>query len=118
MCCFLGLDPAGPLWGSRSDRIRPSDAVYVEAIHTDGGLNGLGVGTDVANADFYPNGGTNQPGCLTGVCDHNRAWEFFAASVTYNHLLSNECTSNTQITTNSCRGSPTPMGNDDIRKTR
>ncbi|KAJ8718522.1 hypothetical protein PYW08_002759 [Mythimna loreyi] len=113
------LDPAGPLWNYSSNRVRPSDGVYVEAIHTDGGytVGGLGIGTNVADADFYPNGGISQPGCLTNLCNHNRAWEFFAATVTYNHLVGRRCTTSTQITWNTCRGAELRMGNDDLRKT-
>ncbi|KAM3965566.1 pancreatic lipase-related protein 2-like [Aphomia sociella] len=111
-----GLDPAGPLWNYNSNRINVNDAVYVEGIHTDGGLTGLGIGSEIGNVDFFPNGGNSQPGCLTGICDHNRAWELFAATVTYNHLIGNECSSNFQITWNSCRGQEFPMGNDDLRK--
>ncbi|KAJ8714594.1 hypothetical protein PYW07_002819 [Mythimna separata] len=113
-----GLDPAGPLWNYNTNRIRASDGVYVEAIHTDGGytVGGLGIGSNVANADFYPNGGISQPGCLTNLCNHNRAWEFFAATVTYNHMVGRRCTTSTQITLNTCRGAELRMGNDDLRK--
>lgn len=110
-----GLDPAGPLWNYNSDRLSAADAVYVEAIHTDGGI--LGLGNEVGHADFFPNGGVNQPGCLTGICDHNQAWRFFASTVTHNHLIANKCENSWQVTWNSCRGDvQLPMGNDDIRK--
>ncbi|XP_028161551.1 pancreatic lipase-related protein 2-like [Ostrinia furnacalis] len=114
---ITGLDPAGPLWNYNSKRINENDGIYVEAIHTDGGLNGLGIGSAVANADFFPNGGTNQPGCLTGICDHNRAWELFAATVTHNHLIGMQCSNNLQITLNTCRGDTLYMGNDNLKKT-
>ncbi|CAD0202238.1 unnamed protein product [Chrysodeixis includens] len=115
---ITGLDPAGPLWNLNSNSLGPNDAVYVEAIHTDGGytVGGLGIGADVANADFYVNGGTSQPGCLTNVCNHNRAWKYFAASVTYDHLVGNECASSWQITWNSCKGPYLHMGNADLKK--
>ncbi|XP_075979737.1 pancreatic triacylglycerol lipase-like [Anticarsia gemmatalis] len=114
-----GLDPAGPLWNVNRNRLQPTDAVYVEAIHTDGGytVGGLGIGSNVANADFYPNGGISQPGCLTNLCNHNRAWELFAATVTYNRLIGQLCTNNLQITWDNCRGRSLHMGNDDLRKT-
>ncbi|KOB76966.1 Neutral lipase [Operophtera brumata] len=113
-----GLDPAGPLWNYNRDRLNENDGVYVEAIHTDGGytVGGLGIGTVVANADFFPNGGISQPACLTNICNHNRAWELFAATVSYNHLIGNLCTSNLQITFNNCRGEALHMGNDNLRK--
>ncbi|KAH9633543.1 hypothetical protein HF086_013220 [Spodoptera exigua] len=112
------LDPAGPLWDYNRNRVNPNDGIYVEAIHTDGGytIGGLGIGTNVANADFYPNGGISQPGCITNLCNHNRAWELFAATVTYNHLVGRQCATQTQLTLNNCRGSQLRMGNDDLRK--
>ncbi|XP_061719965.1 pancreatic triacylglycerol lipase-like [Cydia pomonella] len=114
-----GLDPAGPLWNLSRDRLQPTDGGYVEAIHTDGGytVGGLGIGSAIADADFFPNGGISQPGCLTNICNHNRAWELFAATVTYNHLVGQQCTTNLQITWNTCRGTRFNMGNDDLRKT-
>ncbi|XP_075979755.1 pancreatic triacylglycerol lipase-like [Anticarsia gemmatalis] len=113
-----GLDPAGPLWNFNRNRLGPNDAVYVEAIHTDGGytVGGLGIGSNIANADFHPNGGISQPGCLTNICNHNRAWELFAATVTYNHLIARECSNGIQVSLNTCRGRVFHMGNDDLRK--
>ncbi|CAH0687765.1 unnamed protein product [Spodoptera exigua] len=111
------LDPAGPLWNYNSNRVNPNDGVYVEAIHTDGGsVGGLGIGSNVANADFYPNGGNSQPGCYTNLCNHNRAWELFAATVTYNHLVGRLCTTQSQLTWNTCRGAELRMGNDILTK--
>ncbi|XP_046966598.1 pancreatic triacylglycerol lipase-like [Vanessa cardui] len=113
---ITGLDPAGPLWHLNSNRIRASDAVYVEAIHTDGGPVGLGIGKAVADADFFPNGGVIQPGCLTNFCNHDRAWLLFASSVTYNHFLGRKCSNMLQVSLNNCRGEILHMGNDDLTK--
>ncbi|KAJ8714589.1 hypothetical protein PYW07_002814 [Mythimna separata] len=112
------LDPAGPLWNLNSDRVNPNDGRYVEAIHTDGGytVGGLGIGSDVANADFYVNGGISQPGCLTNICNHNNAWRYFAATVTYNHIVGSECSSSWQITWNNCNGVQLNMGNNNLNK--
>lgn len=106
------------MWNYNSNRVNPTDGVYVEAIHTDGGytIGGLGIGSAVARADFFPNGGISQPACLTNICNHNRAWELFAATVTYNHLVGVGCSSNLQITWDTCRGARFNMGNDDLRK--
>lgn len=44
----------------------PGDAEFVEVIHTNGGslwTGDLGVDKPVGHVDYYPNGGTNHPGC-------------------------------------------------------
>lgn len=110
------MDPAGPLWTANSNRLRRTDGVYVEAIHTDGGYMGLGIGSAVANADFFPNGGNSQPGCYTSLCNHNRAWELFASTVTNNHLVGRQCSNMREVSNNSCRGSSLNMGNDNLNK--
>lgn len=111
-----GLDPAGPLWNYNRDRVRSSDGVYVEGIHTDGGTAGLGIGAAVGDVDFFPNGGRSQPGCATTLCNHNRAWEFFAATVTRNHLVGRQCSSMREVDRDNCRGANFPMGNADLNK--
>ncbi|XP_060601206.1 pancreatic triacylglycerol lipase-like [Ruditapes philippinarum] len=72
---ITGLDPAGPLFEKQDIRVRldPSDAMFVDAIHTDGdSLLELGFGLEkpIAHADFYPNGGEKQPGCVHEVGKH------------------------------------------------
>lgn len=64
---MTGLDPAGPLFEFTEPpvRIDKSDATFVDILHTNGGIdNGfLGMNRAVGHADFYPNGGRQQPGC-------------------------------------------------------
>lgn len=70
---YSGLDPAFPLFdqGSPHRRLSPSDAKFVDIIHTDGGL--LGNPHAIGHADFYPNGGTPlQPGCVEQEIANNR----------------------------------------------
>lgn len=66
---ITALDPAGPLFRSFSwDAIAPTDAGFVDIIHT--GIGSLGEITARGTVDFYPNRGFNpQPGCrrLDGV---------------------------------------------------
>lgn len=62
---YSGLDPASPDFnhGNMSARLDPSDAQFVDVIHSDIGLGGLGLARPCGHVDFYPNGGDNQPGC-------------------------------------------------------
>ncbi|XP_026751884.1 inactive pancreatic lipase-related protein 1-like [Galleria mellonella] len=97
---ITALDPS-----KSSYRLQKTDAIYVEVIHTDGnGLFSNGLGTQLGDLDFFPNGGNSQPGCLSNSCDHNRAWQFFAASQRLNTFLAHCCNSMTQMKYNSCRG--------------
>ncbi|XP_046609154.1 phospholipase A1 VesT1.02-like [Neodiprion virginianus] len=80
----IGLDPALPLFNSAGagSRIHQTDADHVQIIHTNGGL--LGIMDAIGDTDFYPNGGSSQPGCgldLVGSCAHSRAYYFFAESI-------------------------------------
>ncbi|XP_026331318.1 hepatic triacylglycerol lipase-like [Hyposmocoma kahamanoa] len=111
-----GLDPSGPLWNYNNERLNADDGVYVEAIHTDGGV--LGIGLPIVQVDFFPNGGFYQPGCLvTTRCNHDRAWELFAVSVTHGHLFGRRCLTMLQVTTDLCTSDTLQLGNDNLRKT-
>lgn len=59
-----GLDPAGPFFSYTDPAVRldPGDAKNVDVIHTDAGL--LGTSQNVGHIDFFPNGGSRQPGCF------------------------------------------------------
>lgn len=68
--------------------ISSEDAKFVDVIHTDGGVYGTLERT--GTTDFFPNGGLMMSGCtilanvvghLSGICNHNRAVDYFAESV-------------------------------------
>ncbi|KAL3869621.1 hypothetical protein ACJMK2_042286 [Sinanodonta woodiana] len=67
---ITGLDPAGPLFeGTYSEvRLDPSDADFVDVIHTD--KTGFGIKQSTGHVDFYPNGGENQPGCKASMAEY------------------------------------------------
>ena len=92
---ITGLDPAGPSFEDEDIRVRldPSDANFVDVIHTDAeNLLKLGFGTDkpMGHADFYPNGGADQPGCTDAILKHLLAlldsFDAAKASVACNHV--------------------------------
>jgi len=83
---IYGMDPAGPLFykSSLDERLDPTDAKYVEVLHTAGYK--LGYDKPLGHADFYFNGGRSQPGCtiidVLGNCAHMRSAYYFAESIT------------------------------------
>ncbi|XP_012531824.1 pancreatic triacylglycerol lipase [Monomorium pharaonis] len=78
----IGLDPAWPGFSAAGpgSRISSGDAMYVEIIHTNGGV--LGFLHAIGDADFYPNGGEKQLGCRVDACSHARSFRFYAESIT------------------------------------
>ncbi|XP_055545187.1 lipase member H-like isoform X2 [Wyeomyia smithii] len=60
---IIALDPALPLFSLNDveNRVDIDDAALVQVIHTNGGF--LGFMDPLGMADFYPNGGSTQPGC-------------------------------------------------------
>ncbi|XP_063621083.1 pancreatic triacylglycerol lipase-like isoform X1 [Cydia splendana] len=80
-----GLDPARPLFEDPKKpstlTLDPSDAVFVDVIHTCSGA--LGVKESSGHADFYPNSGESpQPGCdIPEICSHARAHVYFSESI-------------------------------------
>ena len=91
---IIGLDPAGPLFsvGNPGNRIDAGDARYVECLHTNGGLLGLGIGAHIGHADFFPNGGSGQRGCWTNTCSHLRAVTYYIESIQRHDFHSIRCT--------------------------
>ncbi|XP_077550945.1 lipase member I-like [Haemaphysalis longicornis] len=82
---ITGLDPAGPLFSGSGLELGKGDADFVDIIHSNaGGLGSLqlGIDTPTGDVDFFPNGGSWQPGCRIPVgCSHTRAAYLFIASL-------------------------------------
>uniref|UniRef100_A0A1A9VIC5 Lipase domain-containing protein n=1 Tax=Glossina austeni TaxID=7395 RepID=A0A1A9VIC5_GLOAU len=82
----LGLDPAMPLFitASAAHKLDPSDAAYVDVIHTNAIVQGKL--ERCGHADFYMNGGIMQPGCYNSTmnafaCSHQRAPAYYLESI-------------------------------------
>jgi len=106
---ITALDPAAPWFEQTKEehRISKEDANFVDVIHTNSGLliqGGLSFRQNMGHIDFYPNGGSHQPGCtelcmgdfcipgnsngislldwLKGGCSHARSHQFYVESIT------------------------------------
>lgn len=101
---IMSLDPAGPLFSldNPNERVAATDGVYVEVIHTNGG--GIGFREPIGQADFFPNFGAQQPGCisdLTGTCSHVRSVHLHAESIG-TVFTGHECSSFAEIDIGQC----------------
>ncbi|XP_050089766.1 pancreatic lipase-related protein 2-like [Anopheles aquasalis] len=108
----IALDPAGPLFllGKPQERVDSTDAQYVEVIHTNTGR--LGHADALGQADFYPNGGHEQPGCVESQCSHRRAIVYLKQSLESPTplYLGRGCESN--VIDETCDGAIAVMGGD------
>ncbi|KAH3698226.1 hypothetical protein DPMN_085745 [Dreissena polymorpha] len=134
---ITGLDPAGPQFEKKDPKVRldPTDALFVDAIHTDGdSLIQLGFGLEqpVGHVDYFPNGGENQPGCfkelgqhlfniITGgiealadgvACSHMRVLDLFTESINSNcHFRAHPCSSRSDFQAGRCNTCGTGCAN-------
>ncbi|XP_043911897.1 inactive pancreatic lipase-related protein 1-like [Protopterus annectens] len=93
-----GLDPAEPYFQGTPIEVRldPTDANFVDAIHTDAApmipYLGFGMSQAVGHIDFYANGGYQMPGCdrnaISQIVDIDGIWEGTRDFVACNHLRS------------------------------
>lgn len=102
---IIGLDPASPLFtvSNTDGRVDTTDSQFVHIIHTSGGF--LGFKSSIGHADYFPNGGSSQPGCgidLVGSCAHSRAYQFFADSLNNGQFVSRQCDSYSDLNKESC----------------
>ncbi|XP_026669191.1 pancreatic triacylglycerol lipase-like [Ceratina calcarata] len=105
----VALDPALPNFYSsgQGTRVSKGDANYVQVIHTNAG--GLGYKSSIGDADYFPNGGTKQNGCINvdgGACSHSRSYFYYAESIdskvgfagrncdNYDNYLNGKCKTN------------------------
>lgn len=85
---ITGLDPTIFFYAgtNNSKDLDPSDASFVDVLHTGAGI--LGQWHSSGHADFYVNGGTSQPGCASSTifqtlaCDHTKVTPYFIESIT------------------------------------
>ncbi|KAK9869102.1 hypothetical protein WA026_017340 [Henosepilachna vigintioctopunctata] len=120
---IIALDPAGPLFWLRPDakRLNKNDAEVVEVIHTDGGT--LGMFDPCGTIDFYPNGGSNQPGCLRVYpeqmlknielmyCSHGRACEILIEAIrTVGSFPARKCNNMEDMKDKNCHGTEMVLG--------
>ncbi|XP_020008795.1 pancreatic lipase-related protein 2-like [Castor canadensis] len=97
---ITGLDPAEPCFQGTPELVRldPSDAMFVDVIHTDGAPIipnlGFGMSQKVGHLDFFPNGGEEMPGCqkniISTIIDINGIWEGTQNFIACNHQRSHE----------------------------
>ncbi|XP_044765632.1 lipoprotein lipase-like [Coccinella septempunctata] len=118
---IVGLDPASPLFTLHNidDRLDTTDADFVEIIHTSGGR--LGFLSPIGHADYYPNGGTSQPGCFLdvfGSCAHSRSYMYFAESIRdkVREFRAFKCDSYSHFKKGKCNSSESVMGEFTVNK--
>ncbi|XP_004647595.1 pancreatic lipase-related protein 2 [Octodon degus] len=97
---ITGLDPAEPCFQGTPEEVRldPSDAMFVDVIHTDIApivpSFGFGMSQKVGHMDFFPNGGRDMPGCekniVSTIIDVNGFWEGINNLAACNHLRSHK----------------------------
>ncbi|XP_065095338.1 lipase member H-like isoform X4 [Ochlerotatus camptorhynchus] len=112
-----GLDPALPgfIDSEPDKRLDPSDARFVDVIHTCAGM--LGHNKNLGHVDFYPNGGgPNQPGCngmedFIGACSHGRSYVYYAESVNRRDgFIAFQCGNMNEFNNKQCQTGPVAMG--------
>lgn len=90
---------------SPDERLDTEDAVYTEGIRTNIGNSGFP--DPFCHADFYPNGGDNQPGCgidMTGSCSHSRAHALFAETIISSDFVAVRCNTFDDARNQRCTG--------------
>ncbi|KNC26383.1 Vitellogenin-3 [Lucilia cuprina] len=111
---ITGLDPAKPCFneGETLSGLLRGDADFIDVIHSNPGV--LGKRDPMGDIDFYPGGLDPLPtGCLSVVCAHARAWEYFAETVYPGNefnFIGARCSSLTRLREGKCPSKEVPMG--------
>ncbi|XP_071747212.1 inactive pancreatic lipase-related protein 1 isoform X2 [Lepeophtheirus salmonis] len=128
-----GLDPAGPGFTGQTElqRLDPSDAKFVDVIHSNGlplYMGGAGTVERMGHVDFYPNGGKLQKGCprlsssigVTDIddfgldmfgCHHYRAYLIYLESFSNScQLIGSKCKSWSSYQRGHCSFPQIPVG--------
>jgi len=111
---ITGFDPAFPGFEVTGERRRLSrdDADFVDVIHSNGRNKfnkAFGIYDPLGHADFYPNGGSSQPGCISWFafhrksCSHRRSIQFYVESILRKgSFLAAPCTSHVDLQLRKC----------------
>uniref|UniRef100_A0A674D1U0 Lipase member H-like n=1 Tax=Salmo trutta TaxID=8032 RepID=A0A674D1U0_SALTR len=130
---ITGLDPAGPMFTGRTpeERLDPSDAMFVDVLHTD--INSFGLRGQHGHIDYYANGGSDQPGCPKTIfsgksyfmCDHQRSVFLYMCALNQTcSLTAYPCSSYSDFLDGQClqceafKPAPCPMLGYDISRWR
>uniref|UniRef100_A0A8C6X853 Triacylglycerol lipase n=1 Tax=Naja naja TaxID=35670 RepID=A0A8C6X853_NAJNA len=120
---YVRLDPAAIGFEGFPEMVRldPSDAGFVDVIHTNGARFpfGLGMFNATGDMDFYPNGGKFMVGCndekqeqedihSVGNCHHSRSYKYYKYSILYpSGFLAYPCKSYKSFQAGNCFPCPT-----------
>ncbi|XP_071402803.1 inactive pancreatic lipase-related protein 1-like [Centroberyx affinis] len=124
---ITGLDPVEPYFQycNATVRLDPTDAAFVDVIHTDAlpfdSKLGLGMSEAVGHIDFYPNGGELMPGCSKNrgkpsdldaiwegtkkfdACNHVRSYQYYSESMLKPHgFLAYPCSDKDSFAAGKC----------------
>ncbi|XP_073966205.1 lipase member H-A-like [Choristoneura fumiferana] len=97
---LTALEPALPGFITNDHKFRANDGAYTEVIHTNAGL--LGYVSDLGHVDFYPNGGTDMPGCDSAECDHARSYYYLGESLISGGFTGRRCATYVGAMTGNC----------------